>query len=107
MVIIDVEKIQDPIARENFQNIQQFLNDDTLTRGKFTFYEIIFTKAETHKRIPHRLGFVPKDILQTSLTGAGAITWNYALFTTDFLDVTTTAACKVRAFIGRYNDSGA
>jgi hypothetical protein len=53
-------------------------------------------------RYPHKLGFVPEDVIQTSLRGAGAVTWNYDQFNRDYLDVTTTGACVVRAFVGLY-----
>ncbi len=87
------------VIRENFLKIQQFLRDNQ-NLGNFTHFEFTFTKAVTALKIPHRLGFQPKDILQTSLTGSGAITWLYAQFDVNFIVVTTTGPCVVRAYIG-------
>ena len=100
-----LEKVVDAVARENFQKIAQFVVNSDILRPNFKFYEIIFTKAETNKRIPHRLTFVPKDVIQTSLIGPGSLTWNYSLFNKEYLDVTTTDACTVRVFVGTHPES--
>lgn len=106
-LILSIEGVKDMIARENFLKISEFVRDENLLLSGFKFYEIIFTQAETNKKIPHRLGFTPKDVLQTSLIGDGAINWNYTLFDKEFLDVSTSDACTVRAFIGSYAPTGA
>jgi hypothetical protein len=72
-------------------------------QGQFDHFALTISKAETNLKIPHSLGFQPKDIIQTSLTGAGAITYNYATFTNQFIDITTTGACEVRFFGGTYD----
>ncbi len=100
-----LERVVDKVARENFQKVEDYIRSNDILRPNFKFYEIIFTAAETNKRIPHRLGFLPKDVVQTSLTGAGSLTWNYSLFDGTYLDVTTTGACVVRAFIGTHPNS--
>lgn len=100
-----LEKVMDRVARDNFQKVEDYVRSSDILRPNFKFYEIIFTQAETNKRIPHRLGFRPKDVIQTSLTGAGSLTWNYTLFDKDYLDITTTDACVVRALIGTHPNS--
>ena len=107
MIKLSLTNIREPESRENFQKVEQFLRDENLLASDFKFFELTFTKAETNKRIPHGLGFTPKDVIQTSSTGAGALTWNYALFNAEFLDITTTGSCVVRAFIGNYAPTGA
>jgi hypothetical protein len=97
-----LERVIDAVARENFQKIAQFVANSDILRPNFKFYEIIFTQAETNKKIPHRLKFIPKDVIQTSLTGAGDITWHYDLFDETYLVITTTDACVVRALIGTH-----
>ena len=98
------ENIVDPVARDNFQKVSESFRDNALLQGFWKFYEFTFPGAVTNKRIPHKLGFLPKDIIQTSLKGAGSLTWNYAKFDQTMLDVTTTGACIVRVFAGTYND---
>jgi hypothetical protein len=95
-----VDGVQDALVRENFDRLRQALQIDLF--GKFVgkHYRIVFTGAVTGYLYPHGLGFAPQDVIQTSFTGAGAITWNYASFTKTNLSITTTGACSVRAFVG-------
>jgi len=101
---LDYGRIDDPVLREYIRIIKEDLANEQILKGEWKFVEYTFTQAETNKKIPHKLGFTPKDVLQLSLTGAGSITWNYSSFDETNLDITTTGACVVRAFIGRYRD---
>jgi len=95
--------VQDQVAQENFVRLQDFL---TATPGLHNFRHMSVTipQAAVNYKIPHKLGFIPLDIVQTSLTGAGALTWNYAEFDREFLDVTITGACVVRFFVGSHKE---
>ena len=101
---LQIENVQDPIARENFQRMQDASLKDALPKGEWKFFEIVFTQAVTGYKHPHSLGFIPRDIIQTSLKGAGALTWNYNRFDLTNLNITTTGACTVRAFVGSYSE---
>lgn len=103
MLDLLINQVVDPVARENFVKISEYVGSENLLLGQFKFYEIIFTQAETNKKIPHGLGFLPKDIIQTSRTGVGEINWNFDEFDSTYLDVSTSDACVVRAFIGSYS----
>lgn len=96
------EQLQDPVARECFQWIVDFVRDVPLLQGNFRHLELEFNKAETNLKVPHNLGFKPEDIIQTSVTGAGSVTFNYNKFDNTNLDITTSGACVVRFFAGRY-----
>lgn len=94
--------------RDNFARLNIFLRDVPFLRGKWVFFTYTFSAAVTNLKIPHNLGFMPQDVIQTSLVGAGALTWNYALFDKTNVNMTTTGACTVRAFVGTYKgDSNA
>lgn len=95
-----LENIDDAPNRENFQKINDFIVNEQIINAGFKSFEINFTAARTNARIPHRLGFQPTDIIQTSLTGPGTVTYNYSSFTTEFLDITTSDAVKVRFLAG-------
>ena len=101
---INVPEVQDPVAKENFNRVREYIQEDVFDRFEGKHFEIDLGGAVTNWTYPHHLGFQPKDIIQTSLTGAGALTWNYDSFTREYLNITTTAACTVRAFIGRYEE---
>ena len=90
--------------RENFRMIVEYLRANRSLVG-FRHLEITLDSAVTNYKHPHGLGFQPKDIVQTSKTGAGAITWNYDNFDTTHIDLTTTGACVVRAYVGTHKES--
>lgn len=107
MLDLLLNQISDPAVRSNFLKIIEYVRDTSVLQGKFKFFEIQLTQSETGKLIPHGLGFKPKDVIQTYLTGSGSITWNYDDFTDTHLSVTSTDALVVRAFIGRFEETGA
>jgi hypothetical protein len=101
-----LQEIEDPIIRENFERVKSDVESFPFLKGKWRFVEIVFTGAVTNYQYPHGLAFIPKDVIQTSITGAGSLTWNYATFSRTHLDITTTGACTVRAFVGTYFERG-
>lgn len=96
------QEIEDPTARENFFRLQKFFQAETFLKGEWEFFEIVIPAAVTNYRYKHHLGYSPKDVLVTSTIGASPVTFNYELFDRDFLDITTTGAATVRAFVGRF-----
>lgn len=96
--------IPDEYLRENFKRLNNFMQDFPLFRGDWKFFTLTFTAAVTNGKVQHGLGFRPLDVIQTSKTGAGSITFNFDKFTADSLDVTTTGACVVRCFVGAYKE---
>lgn len=97
---LNLNQIADQVLRDNLKALQDF--GKSLLFQNFRFFEITIPEAVTHMRYPHNLGYLPKDVLQSSLIGAGSLTWNYDKFDQDNLDITTTGACVVRAFIGTH-----
>lgn len=103
MINLLVQNTVDEITRENMRRIQnEFTSEQVILKGQWKFFELTFTAAVTNFKQKHLLNFVPKDIIQTSKIGAGSITWNYTLFDRTNLDITTSGACVVRAFVGSY-----
>jgi len=103
MIKLLVKETEDITTQENMRRIQEELTRfQPILKCQWKFFELTFTGAVTNYKYPHKLSFVPKDVIQTSLIGAGALTWNYSLFDRTNLDITTTGACVVRAFIGAY-----
>lgn len=98
-----VKEMQDAYVRENFLRLQDFIRKIPLVG--FRHIEITFTAAENNKKIAHGLGSKPKDVLQTSITGTGAVTWNYSLFNETYLDISATGPCVVRAFVGTHQEA--
>lgn len=99
---LDLDLVEDSQIREIFKQTQAGLDQVLLDASRWVMLEINVDQARANYRFKHGLRFAPKDVIQTSLQGAGTLTWNYALFDQEFLDITTTGPCKVRAFIGTY-----
>lgn len=97
-----LNEMKDQYVQENFIRLQDFLKTTGLLSSDFGFFSITVPSALTNFRFAHNLGFRPLDIIQTSVIG-GTVTWNYASFDDEFLDLTTSAALTVRGFAGRFD----
>lgn len=98
----DAIRLKDEPTREILFRIMQYIERHTLLSFGFTFIEYEFASALVNTMVPHPLGFVPKDVVLTSKTGTGNITFNYESFTKTALSVTTTGPCNVRFLVGLY-----
>ncbi len=96
-----VRRIQD-----NFQRLQDKLSADILTSGQWRLMELTFSEDATQRGIPHNLGFVPLDVIETSIKGTGTLTYNFGLFTEQDVVVTVGSTnpadpLVVRFLVGR------
>ena len=99
---LNLERIEDKAVLDVLVQLRDLLEADVSTNFDGLFFEFDFDGAVTNYKYPHNLGFKPLDVIQTSTIGAGVLTWNYDEFDETELDITTTGACIVRAFIGSY-----
>lgn len=102
MLKLYFREILDQFSKENFRRLEENDENDQIKKAQWEFKEITFTTAVTNFKYAHHLDFVPRDIIQTSITGVGSLTFNYANFDETNLDITTTNACVVRFFVGRF-----
>lgn len=92
-----------PAVRENFRRIADLFRDDPLLKSEFVFLTATLS-APTYPatvNLRHRLSFVPKDVIMTSLVG-GTLTWIYENFNADYLYATISAETTFRAFVGTH-----
>jgi hypothetical protein len=103
---LELDRIEDPTARENFRRLNEGLVAEPLLKGKFKFFERELSAGSypADVRVRHGLPFVPRDVLQTSAIGSGSVTWNFADFDADYLYATITGPVTVRAFVGSYQE---
>ena len=99
-----LKDIEDPYVRENFKRLVLFLQKFPFFRGEWAFLEKTITGTVTNLNIAHGLGFKPLDIILTSTTGVGVVTFNYSSFTDTTISVTTTNSCVIRFFAGSYKE---
>ncbi len=100
--------LADPVAQENFQKIGLYVKTEEVLKTGFKHFAETYTTTGTFI-IKHRLGFIPTDLLQSSIFGTGTVVWNYNSFTEENLSVTIggtvsqTVPTVVRFFLGRYS----
>jgi hypothetical protein len=97
---LSTKEIKDSYERKNFQNLVDYFNAQNQMLN-FKFMEIVTTGAVTNKTYAHGLGSVPQDIFVTKVTG-GTATFNYGLFDSSNINITTNGAVRIRVFVGTY-----
>lgn len=102
MIEFILKDIKDEYIRENFTRLSAWMRSFNLINPNWKFFEITFTGGLTNHRYPHRLGYMPKDIIVTSVSNGGSVVFNYDLFNKDYLDLSVSGACTVRFFAGTY-----
>ena len=100
-------EIKDEYSRENFLKIQDYLARDAFRN--FRFFKIVFPAGFSYplvKTVGHGLGFIPRDIVVLSIVkdDGATITWYPDEFTRETIKLQASAACTVRALIGKYED---
>lgn len=99
-----LEQIEDENVQQAFQWLLDYLKVQQLLLGQFRLIDFTFTKTGV-VNIPHNLGFVPLDIIQTYKVGDATIEYNYASFDKVNLNITVsmgaTSETRVRFLAGR------
>lgn len=96
---INTQEIKDKVIRKNFENILKYFREQGQL-DDFEFRELVFTEAKANFKVTHAQRVIPKDILVTRLSGPGVIIFNYSEFTDTELDISVSAACRVRFLFG-------
>lgn len=104
MIKFFLSEIADLFTRQNFERLDRFLQAEPLLRGNFKFFELTFSAAVTNHSVRHGLSFRPLDVIQTYKTDGITVTFIPDSFTESVIKLTTSGACTVRAFIGRYEE---
>lgn len=99
-------EIVDKFSRENFKHLDRTLYGMDLLKGQFVFFEkhLSATSYPSEVVIQHDLGFIPQDIIMTSVINSKTATvyWLYAKFTKTTITVEINEAVAVRFFLGRF-----
>lgn len=96
-----LKEMDEDSIKQNFELVQSKFKDQKLLM-EWEFFDISFDAAVTDRMFKHNLGYQPKDVLVTRLTGPGALTFEYDKFNQSFIKITTTGACRARFFVGTY-----
>lgn len=103
--------IEDPVIRDNFRKIVEFINGQVPGGKAFQAVELYVTANATGIKINHALGSVPKDAILTMLVASSTarLVIDYAGFTASEVsfDVTGLAAGEklhARLLVGTFQD---
>lgn len=98
-------EIADRFIRDNFRKIQEALRAEPILKPDFRFFEFDFTNgAVTQTDKSHGLGYLPKDVILLSASNSADVIFHYDDFTKTSVNITTSAACKIRCLIGRFEE---
>lgn len=96
------KEIEDQYIQENFNRIGEFFKLWPLTRSGFVFREYAIDGALTDQPIPHRLSYIPKDIIITHNLNNVAVDFDYLAFDKENIVISTSGPTTLRMFLGRY-----
>ena len=102
MLDLRLENISDDLTRDAVFNIVEAFRQEDILNCKFRHFEIVFPASVSNFKYPHKLGFMPKDVILTSSIGAGTATFNYTLFDNINLNITTSGAVTIRFLAGSF-----
>jgi hypothetical protein len=110
MIQFNLKEILDPYVQESLKKLDKFLRDNLFAQSTFKLIKITVSSDNAHYRFKHNLGFKPTDLIPTFTKGTGTVVWNYALFDSEFLDLTFTGTdpkdpLTVRAFAGSFEEN--
>lgn len=102
-----LDDIKDSTIRTALYRVLEWARLQDLLIGDFRFYTLNLIGTLTNFKFAHNLGFIPKDILVTSIIandsgGGGTVQFNYSKFDAVNLDISTTDSCTVRFFAGNF-----
>lgn len=94
--------VEDSYARDNFSRIADYFRSNPVDRCDFRMVEITTTGAVSNQAYNHSLGFKPEDAIITYIS-SGTASLNYSSFTSEYINITTSAAATIRILVGKYN----
>lgn len=99
------QEVTDPVLRENFKRLSDFLTKNTPLRN-FTFFEIDIPRPQTNVVIKHGLPYVPLDLVVLSAIGDQRFYFLNQFFDAENMYVTAAGPVRIRFLVGRYTDPG-
>lgn len=103
----------DSDTRENFEALEEYLNDEPFAKTGWEFAEVTIDGdfSSNPYLFKHNSSFIPEDIIITSVkslleqTSAGTVTVNYDDIDSDFISFSCTSpGARVRFFFGNYKN---
>lgn len=101
---LNLNDVEDPIIKQNFQNIERDFNGNVFKDDNFRFFKADVINGTT--RFSHNLGFQPKDVILLSYSpDTATISFKFDSFTRDEILIVSNQAVSIRFFLGSYKES--
>lgn len=100
MLEIGLEGIKDPVVKDAFYVLLEFLRNEPTVNFKWKPFSLIFTTGVTDYAFRHGLGFKPKDALITDVSNDQEAFVNLDDSTSTMVSITASGACTVRLLLG-------
>jgi hypothetical protein len=100
-----LSELKDEYIQKNFKSIENFINEFSLFKTQFKFYEITIPAAAVNKAFKHNLTFTPKDVTLLHVNPyTVTVTFRYNKFDSNFIYFDTSAGATIRFLLGRYEE---
>lgn len=104
MIELILKDIEDPIARENFFRLSQFINRQVWFEGDFQLFDITIPRETKNFKIKHGLTFIPADIIPLSVQGDYNFYFKYSSFDAEYMYVDANGPVRIRFLAGKLSD---
>ena len=96
------KEVIDVYAQENFVRLEDYIREEPILKTGFKFLSMTLEAPSYPATVsyPHRLGFLPMDVIVTR--NIGSYTLEYDDFTDLTIAVTITGPVELRMFVGTY-----
>lgn len=102
MIQMTLPGVSDSSSEENFRRLNVAFSGFLGLFENFRSFGVSLAGATTQKRLYHRLGFIPEDVLVTKNSTGATVTLHTNLFTKDYFVLSTSAACDLNLLIGKF-----
>lgn len=104
MLDLILKDIEDPVARENFFRLSQFLNQQVWFEGDFQLFDITIPREYENFKIKHGLTFIPADIIPLAVEGDYNFYFKYSSFDAEYMYVTARGPVRIRFLAGKLSN---
>lgn len=94
---LDIEQIEDPVGRQNFQKIERKINRDFFLGTNWTYFEFELEASVIGKQIQHALKFKPEHIF---ILWEENVTLDYDQITDEHFTVTASSSGVIKFLAG-------
>ena len=103
MIDLNLHGVQDPVVRDNFRKIQDFLNNLPVA-DNFQACEVFVTGNVSGATMKHKLGGVPKDVIISQLIAPSAakLKFTFSAFTKDAVAFDVTGLSSGETLYARF-----